>query len=287
MLEAPSPRRSRLLLKVEPWRVKSGDRGKFPAFYHWCFGPTRKQIDRFATAGFAVEHCVAYFGEQSHAPGRLLKKVDAAWTDLMVRHPVYQFTSCVTYTPGAVTAEVISSEREGLGADAQDDPPEGSERGSWPLESWRDALIAVPIGVLLVLLILWTAHDGGYDEDTWYWGALALLALLAMVVGGLFGPLRRLGTATKVALGAMSVSVAWSYVSIAWAAYRGDALTGSNKALMYYDDLRALCGDALDPEACAVDADRLHRRRRRRGGPDLDARWRSTSMRPRCSQRGG
>ncbi|HEY1507453.1 MAG TPA: methyltransferase domain-containing protein [Solirubrobacteraceae bacterium] len=87
-----------LLLKVEPWRVKSGDRGKFPAFYHWCFGPTHKQIGRFATAGFAVEHCVAYFGEQSHAPGRLLKKVDSAWTELMVRHPVYQFTSYATYT---------------------------------------------------------------------------------------------------------------------------------------------------------------------------------------------
>jgi len=65
-----------ILLKIEPWRVKSGKSGKFPAFYHWCYGPTTSQIRRLATAGFAVEHCVAYFGESSHAPGRLLKKAD-------------------------------------------------------------------------------------------------------------------------------------------------------------------------------------------------------------------
>ena len=128
----------------------------------------------------------------------------------------------------------MPSDGEGLGANAQDDdPPEGSERGSRPFESWRDVLAVAPVGVLLVLLILWTAHDGGYDEDTWYWGALILLALVAMVVGGVFGPLRRLGTATKVALGAFTLYVAWSYASIAWAAYRGDALSGSNKALLY------------------------------------------------------
>ena len=122
-----------------------------------------------------------------------------------------------------MTAEVIAP-----------DPPSGtgnSRRGS--IGSWRDGLAVAPVGVVLLLLILWAAHDGGYDEDTWYWGALILLALVAMVVGGLFGPLRRLGTATKVALGAFTLYVAWSYASIAWAAYRGDALSGSNKALLY------------------------------------------------------
>lgn len=109
----------------------------------------------------------------------------------------------------------------------------GVEPGRPSLRSWRDGLAAAPPFVVLVLLILWAAHDGGYDQDTWYWGALTLLALLAVVVAGVFGPLRRLGTATKVALGAFAVYVAWSYASIAWAAYRGDALTGSNKALLY------------------------------------------------------
>jgi O-antigen ligase len=122
-----------------------------------------------------------------------------------------------------VSAEIIAADR----------PPGAGDPRRDSVRSWRDALKAAPLVAVLVLLILWAAHDGGYDEDTWYWGALVLLALLAMVVGGLFGPLRRLGTATKVALGAFALYVVWSYASIAWAAYRGDALSGSNKALLY------------------------------------------------------
>ncbi|HEX4672838.1 MAG TPA: O-antigen ligase family protein [Solirubrobacteraceae bacterium] len=122
-----------------------------------------------------------------------------------------------------MSAEIIAADR----------PPGAGDPRRDSVRSWRDALKAAPLVAVLVLLILWAAHDGGYDEDTWYWGALVLLALLAMVVGGLFGPLRRLGTATKVALGAFALYVVWSYASIAWAAYRGDALSGSNKALLY------------------------------------------------------
>jgi SAM-dependent methyltransferase len=87
-----------LLLRVEPWRVRTGRSGKFPAYYHWCFGPTRRQLDRFATVGFSVESCVAYFGEASHAPGRVLKQLNDAWTDLMLRRPNYHLTSYAAYT---------------------------------------------------------------------------------------------------------------------------------------------------------------------------------------------
>jgi O-Antigen ligase len=134
-----------------------------------------------------------------------------------------------------VSAEVIPSGGEGLTRDGEavDRALIAREPPGAVFESWGDVLSAAPLLVLLGLLILWTAHDGGYDADTWYWGALTLLALLVMVVAGVFGPLRRLGTATKVALGALSLYVAWSYASIAWSAYRGDALSGSNKALLY------------------------------------------------------
>ena len=132
-----------------------------------------------------------------------------------------------------MSADIIPSEGDGLNHETAERPPRdgGPRRDS--IRSWRDGLAVAPVAVVLLLLILWAAHDGGYDEDTWYWGALILLALVAMVVGGLFSPLRRLGTATKVALGAFTLYVAWSYASIAWAAYRGDALSGSNKALLY------------------------------------------------------
>ena len=132
-----------------------------------------------------------------------------------------------------MSADVIPSEGDGLNHETAERPPRDGGPPRDSIRSWRDGLAVAPMAVVLLLLILWAAHDGGYDEDTWYWGALILLALVAMVVGGLFGPLRRLGTATKVALGAFTLYVAWSYASIAWAAYRGDALSGSNKALLY------------------------------------------------------
>ena len=91
-----------ILLRIEPWRERSGDRGKFPAYYHWCYGPTGRQVQRFAAAGFAVEHCVAYFGEATHMPGRLLQKVNSLWTEAMLRHPNYHFTSYAAYTLRAI-----------------------------------------------------------------------------------------------------------------------------------------------------------------------------------------
>jgi SAM-dependent methyltransferase len=94
----PESLAERILLKIEPGRVKSGRDGKFPAYYRWCRGPTGRQVDRFASVGFQVEHCVAYFGEGTHAPGRALQKLNNAWTDFMLRHPSYLFTSYATYT---------------------------------------------------------------------------------------------------------------------------------------------------------------------------------------------
>ncbi len=88
----------RILLKFAPYREESGVYGKFPAYYEWCYGPTPAQVRRFESVGFTVEHCVAYFGEQSHAPGALLKKADLAWTDLMLRHPSYRMTTYAAYT---------------------------------------------------------------------------------------------------------------------------------------------------------------------------------------------
>jgi hypothetical protein len=87
-----------ILLRIEPWRERSGRSGKFPAYYHWCFGPSRGQIARLSSTGFAVEHCVAYFGEDSHAPGRVLGTLNRAWTRAMVAHPSYHFTSYAGYT---------------------------------------------------------------------------------------------------------------------------------------------------------------------------------------------
>ncbi|MGI8559431.1 MAG: O-antigen ligase family protein [Solirubrobacteraceae bacterium] len=89
-------------------------------------------------------------------------------------------------------------------------------------------------GLLAVgLMLVWAAHDGGFDADTWYWGALATLGLLAAALVALSGARPRLPRAGVVALALLALYVAWSYLSIAWAQSPGDALQGSNRALLY------------------------------------------------------
>ncbi len=91
----------------------------------------------------------------------------------------------------------------------------------------------IPGGIGVALMLVWAVHDGGFDEDTWYWGALVLLALLtAIVVARGVGAIR-ISKAGRVALVAFALYVAWSYLSITWAQSPGDALTGSNRALLY------------------------------------------------------
>jgi hypothetical protein len=92
----------------------------------------------------------------------------------------------------------------------------------------------VPGAALVGLMLVWAAHDGGYDADTWYWGALATLAVLAVV---LVSPARRrlpLSRTTRSALLLFGLYVVWSYLSITWAQYPGGALEGSNRALLYF-----------------------------------------------------
>jgi hypothetical protein len=86
--------------------------------------------------------------------------------------------------------------------------------------------------VAVVLMLLWAIHDGGYDADTWYWGALVLLAASA-AVAVVRGPRLRLSRPAALALAAFAAYVAWSYLSISWAESPGDALSGSNRALLY------------------------------------------------------
>jgi Flp pilus assembly protein TadD len=90
----------------------------------------------------------------------------------------------------------------------------------------------VPGLIVVALMLVWAVHDGGYDADTWYWGALVSLALLALVM---IWPAResRYTTLGRAAIACLALYVAWSYLSISWAQSPGDALQGSNRALLY------------------------------------------------------
>lgn len=97
----------------------------------------------------------------------------------------------------------------------------------------RPEWLVIPALPAVGLMVLWAEHDGGYDLDTWYWGALALLALLAMTIIGLGKRRARLSRSAAVALGALTAYTAWSYASMAWAQTPGLALQGSNRTLLY------------------------------------------------------
>jgi hypothetical protein len=43
-------------------RVKEGKMAKFPAYYHWCFGPLAFQERRFISVGFQVIEYRGAFG---------------------------------------------------------------------------------------------------------------------------------------------------------------------------------------------------------------------------------
>lgn len=98
----------------------------------------------------------------------------------------------------------------------------------------RATLPVPPEGLVAVgLMLVWAYHDGGYNNDTWYWGAL-----LALACCGISASLRRrswsaLSRAQRITLGAFAAYTAWSYASIAWAASPGTALNGSNRTLLY------------------------------------------------------
>ena len=94
------------------------------------------------------------------------------------------------------------------------------------------AAALIPGGIVVALMLVWAVHDGGFDEDTWYWGALTVLALFTAILIAR-GRATRVSRAGMIALGAFALYVAWSYLSITWAQSPGDALTGSNRALLY------------------------------------------------------
>jgi hypothetical protein len=82
-------------------------------------------------------------------------------------------------------------------------------------------------------MLVWAVHNGGYDEETWYWGTLVSIALLAatMVILGRDG--LRVRKASVIAIALFALFTAWSYLSISWAQSPGDALGGSNRTLLY------------------------------------------------------
>ncbi len=94
-------------------------------------------------------------------------------------------------------------------------------------------LIVLPGFIAAGVFVLWGVHDGGYDNDTWYWGALGALAMLAGTVS--VRPPARSGSRAAARVGALParalrrVVLPVDHLGVA----PGVALQGSNRALLY------------------------------------------------------
>ena len=51
-----------ILRLLQPPKVRGRALQEVPAYYRWCRGPSRRQLDRFRSVGFEVELYRAYFG---------------------------------------------------------------------------------------------------------------------------------------------------------------------------------------------------------------------------------
>jgi tetratricopeptide (TPR) repeat protein len=96
-----------------------------------------------------------------------------------------------------------------------------------------DGVVLVPALITVGLFVYWGAHGGGYEPTTWEPSALLVLGLLVTTVAGLRPSRLRLARPLALALALLAAYVAFSFVSIAWAPSPGDALDGSNRALLY------------------------------------------------------
>jgi hypothetical protein len=97
----------------------------------------------------------------------------------------------------------------------------------------RGAVLMLPGAACVAVFLVWAADQGGYPPTVWYGGALFVAALLVTLVfaqGTVFlGPPRL----TWWAIGSLAAFTAWSFLSISWAAAKGDAWDGSNRTLLY------------------------------------------------------
>jgi hypothetical protein len=99
----------------------------------------------------------------------------------------------------------------------------------------RAALIrhpAAPLAVVALLTFIWfAASNGGFDGTTWYPGALIVLALV--VIGAVTVPAAAVPRLVAVASLALIAFAAWNYLSIGWAAQKGEAWDGANRTFLY------------------------------------------------------
>ncbi|MDT7573152.1 MAG: hypothetical protein QOE05_3326 [Actinomycetota bacterium] len=83
----------KVLAKLQPTRRLRRDQAKFPAYYRWCRGPSRRQIRRIEAIGYEVVAVSAYFGTGYAMRIPVLNKLVELWIKALLKHPLPALTS--------------------------------------------------------------------------------------------------------------------------------------------------------------------------------------------------
>jgi 2-polyprenyl-3-methyl-5-hydroxy-6-metoxy-1,4-benzoquinol methylase len=83
----------RLLLTFEPQRASTGRQGKFPPYYRWCRGPTRRHLRRLERLGYEIREYDAYFGHTYFRRVRPLQALVDRVAGALARRRVYALSS--------------------------------------------------------------------------------------------------------------------------------------------------------------------------------------------------
>jgi len=68
-------------------------RNKFPAYYRWCRGPTRRQIQKFTELGYEVIEYRGFFGHGYYNKIKPLQRLHEFKTSYFLKHPNPFFTN--------------------------------------------------------------------------------------------------------------------------------------------------------------------------------------------------
>jgi SAM-dependent methyltransferase len=82
-----------LVQRIQTNRARGGNHEKFPAYYRWCRGPTRRQLARLTRVGFEIDEYVGIFGHGYYHPVPPVNRLETTIAEIMARHPLPSFTA--------------------------------------------------------------------------------------------------------------------------------------------------------------------------------------------------
>jgi SAM-dependent methyltransferase len=89
----PEETTRKIIDKLQPGRLENPNWEKFPAYYRWTTGPTKRAIRRFESIGFQIEAWHSAFGHSYYHVIPPLHRLEQAKSKFLLEHPVAALTS--------------------------------------------------------------------------------------------------------------------------------------------------------------------------------------------------